>query len=248
MSDKRISTTPGYMGGVLSGHITPGKESAAPAEPCFVCNGTGRNLGVDHATPAAPPAVAGQTDERQAFEAWARERYAVTDHSFVRAPDGYAHTIGHRALGMTYASVQMLWEAWRDRAAVASVGTPPAQEQKPLTVEHIERLWDKFMSAAGSGYVPDFVRAIEAAHGIGASLPVGGEGETADEREQFKAWAAREGYDTAHTYDTERSRWVWLSPMTADLRRAWLACLCFAASPAPADRGAEQDAKDGRAA
>jgi hypothetical protein len=127
---------------------------------------------------ATPPR--GEADERAMFEKWARERYAVTDHSFVRAPDGYAHTIGHRALGMTYASVQMLWEAWRDRAAVASVGTPPAQEQKPLTVEHIERLWDKFMSAAGSGYVPDFVRAIEAAHGIGASLPVGGEGETAD--------------------------------------------------------------------
>jgi hypothetical protein len=74
----------------------------------------------------APPA-GGEADERARFETWARERYAVTEHSFVRAPDGYAHTIGHRALGMTYASVQMLWEAWRDRAALQS----PSAAQGP---------------------------------------------------------------------------------------------------------------------
>lgn len=43
------------------------------------------------------------------------------------------------------------------------------------------------------------------------------------EREQFEAWAKSEGYDTAHTYDTDRSSWLFLSPMTADLWRAWQA-------------------------
>ena len=43
------------------------------------------------------------------------------------------------------------------------------------------------------------------------------------EREQFEAWAKAEGYDTAHAYDTDRSRWLFLSPMTADLWRAWQA-------------------------
>ena len=55
--------------------------------------------------------------EREAFEAWCRSKYICTDHSFVRSPDGYAHTVSHAAMGMTYASVQMLWEAWRDCAA-----------------------------------------------------------------------------------------------------------------------------------
>jgi len=45
----------------------------------------------------------------------------------------------------------------------------------------------------------------------------------------FEAWAKREGYDTANTYDTERSLWVWLNPMTADLWRCWQFCasLCI---------------------
>ncbi|RYF31383.1 MAG: hypothetical protein EOO23_02780 [Comamonadaceae bacterium] len=42
-------------------------------------------------------------------------------------------------------------------------------------------------------------------------------------REQFDVWARNKGHDMAGTYDTERSRWVWLSPMTADLWGAWLA-------------------------
>lgn len=41
------------------------------------------------------------------------------------------------------------------------------------------------------------------------------------EREAFEAWAKFCGRDTAHTYDTERSRWVFLNPMTADLWEAW---------------------------
>jgi hypothetical protein len=39
----------------------------------------------------------------------------------------------------------------------------------------------------------------------------------------FKAWADREGRDTACNYDTERSRWVFFSPMTADLWKCWQA-------------------------
>lgn len=37
----------------------------------------------------------------------------------------------------------------------------------------------------------------------------------------FAEHAKAEGHDTAYTYDTERSRWVFLSPMTADLWRYW---------------------------
>lgn len=40
---------------------------------------------------------------------------------------------------------------------------------------------------------------------------------------QFLEWAGKEGYDTAHTYDTERSQWVVFNPMTADLWKAYQA-------------------------
>ncbi len=49
--------------------------------------------------------------------------------------------------------------------------------------------------------------------------------EQQSERERFEAWAKEEGYDTANTYDTERSRWIWLNPMTADLWTCWRAAL-----------------------
>lgn len=39
----------------------------------------------------------------------------------------------------------------------------------------------------------------------------------------FAAWAGGAGYDTANTYDTDRSRWVALNPMTADLWACWQA-------------------------
>lgn len=45
----------------------------------------------------------------------------------------------------------------------------------------------------------------------------------------FIDWANREGYDTAHTFDTERSVWLFFNPMTADLFRAWGAALDEAA-------------------
>lgn len=42
-------------------------------------------------------------------------------------------------------------------------------------------------------------------------------------RQEFKIWAEKEGFDTANTYDTARSKWVWLNPMTTDLWCAWKA-------------------------
>ena len=71
----------------------------------------------------------------EAFEAWCRSRYLCTDHSFVRSPDGYAHTVQHGALPMTYASVQMLWEAWRDALAAQPVATTMTGEQVANLIE-----------------------------------------------------------------------------------------------------------------
>jgi hypothetical protein len=41
------------------------------------------------------------------------------------------------------------------------------------------------------------------------------------EEQRFKAWANDAGYDTAHAYDTERSRWIFWNPMTAALWQCW---------------------------
>ena len=40
---------------------------------------------------------------------------------------------------------------------------------------------------------------------------------------EFVEWANGAGYDTALTYDTERSKWLLLSPMATDLWKAWQA-------------------------
>lgn len=55
--------------------------------------------------------------------------------------------------------------------------------------------------------------------------------EQQSERERFEAWAKDEGYDTANTYDTERSRWRWLNPMTSDLWKSWRAALSHPSTP-----------------
>ena len=39
----------------------------------------------------------------------------------------------------------------------------------------------------------------------------------------FLEWANRKGYDTAHAYNQNESRWMFLSPMTADVYEAWQA-------------------------
>lgn len=47
---------------------------------------------------------------------------------------------------------------------------------------------------------------------------------------QFIPWANANGYDTAHTYDTERSRWVFFNPMTIDLWKCWQDCAALVAA------------------
>lgn len=44
---------------------------------------------------------------------------------------------------------------------------------------------------------------------------------TTDNFKAFLAWASSHGYDCAYTYDTDRSKWLALNPMTADLWAAW---------------------------
>lgn len=62
--------------------------------------------------------------QRARFEAWVQDRYLCTENSFERSDYSYAHTVPHRALRGTYASVQMLWEAWQG----ASVQLPAFTE------------------------------------------------------------------------------------------------------------------------
>ena len=57
-------------------------------------------------------------DERAAFEAWCADKFVCGDYSFARSNGMYVHTVSHRCEPFTYASVMMLWEAWR--AAKAS--------------------------------------------------------------------------------------------------------------------------------
>jgi len=47
---------------------------------------------------------------------------------------------------------------------------------------------------------------------------------------KFIPWANANGYDTAHTYDTERSRWVFFNPMTIDLWKCWQDCAALVAA------------------
>lgn len=56
--------------------------------------------------------------EREAFEAWMRDAYGP-GVNLERSQDGYISTVPHRCLWGTYASVQMLWDAWRARAQPA---------------------------------------------------------------------------------------------------------------------------------
>ena len=44
-----------------------------------------------------------------------------------------------------------------------------------------------------------------------------------DSFKAFLQWAGDKGYDTAHIYDIDYSKWLALNPMTADLWGAWQA-------------------------
>ena len=113
-------------------------------------------------TPPAPEAQqpAGQEqDERAAFEAW-----AVTYSTFSLERDDYPR------LGTTsYTQMEqtMLWDAWQARAALA-------QRREPLTDEQISAAIDARLSLHMQNGIEEpfslmVARAIEAAHGIGAT-------------------------------------------------------------------------------
>lgn len=68
----------------------------------------------------------------------------------------------------------------------------------------------------------ELLRAIEATPSAPTAVEPDEHGSTT-EAAVFAEWAGEKGHDTACTYDTERSRWVFLNPMTADLWKAWRA-------------------------
>lgn len=62
---------------------------------------------------------------------------------------------------------------------------------------------------------------------------------------QFIEWASAAGYDVANTYDTDRSRWLCLNPMTADLWKAWQAVHnSIAGSAAPTQQPLTDELKE----
>lgn len=67
--------------------------------------------------------------ERKAFEAWAKDRYLCSEHSFARSQDGYAHSVAHRILRTTYSSVQMMWESWQASRANRTASEADARDE-----------------------------------------------------------------------------------------------------------------------
>ena len=94
--------------------------------------------------------------DRAAFEVQMIDAYGP-HINLARTPDGYAHSVAHRTLPRQYASIQMLWEAWREARA---------QPTRPAAVEPPE-------------LSPDFTDTARAAllwvlwHHQGGSSPVG---------------------------------------------------------------------------
>lgn len=122
-------------------------------------------------------AASAASSEREKFEAWLHDNFGK--RSIVRAPDGYAHSVAHAALPSTYASVQMLWEAWQ--AACRAQATSPTVVE-PLTDEAITAaarvLCERQADACGidrddqwmvygDGFKEDARAMLIAAHGIG---------------------------------------------------------------------------------
>lgn len=58
----------------------------------------------------------------------------------------------------------------------------------------------------------------------------------------FIEWANAYGCDTAHTYDTDRSRWVFFSAMTHDLWCGWVAAIELQRAEREADRAVMREA------
>lgn len=108
--------------------------------------------------PATPPTAPAQASEGAAPEGW---REAIQ-----RLRDGVSS--GSRSVSdmeTEQAIAFPLLDAVED-ALAALRASSPAETREPLSEVQIEVMWGEFMSGQGSGYMPDFVRAIEAAHDI----------------------------------------------------------------------------------
>jgi hypothetical protein len=69
-----------------------------------------------------------------------------------------------------------------------------------------------------------FARHIDGARNFGCTIPLyTNPPQRKPQLKEFVLWLKGAGYDTALTYDTERSKWLFLSPMAADLWKAWQA-------------------------
>ena len=122
------------------------------------------------AAPEAQQAAGQEQDERAAFEAW-----AVTYSTFPLERDDYPR------LGTTSYTVMeqtMLWDAWQARAALARCGEPLTDEQIVAAANEAfdttidlddETLVNKYGHGIYISRYLDFARAIERAHGIGAT-------------------------------------------------------------------------------
>lgn len=64
---------------------------------------------------------------RAEFEAWLLDRFG-SHTNLARSPDGYIGTVSHPSLRMTYASIQMLWEAWVNSRYVERVAALIAKD------------------------------------------------------------------------------------------------------------------------
>lgn len=111
------------------------------------------------------------------------------------------------------------WRAAKPAAQAEPVALPhPGSPEASAMIDSVlaEYQWPtNAKNAARAGYVAAKRMLCDASSNPPAQC--------IDEREAFATWANRAGYDTAHTYDTDRSRWVFLNPMTADLWAAWQA-------------------------
>jgi hypothetical protein len=92
-------------------------------------------------------------DSRAEFEAWCRDTYLCTKHTFSIDGGVYTLAVRRRYESAIYASVQMLWEAWQaSRAAM-----------KAMTQQEMERVLSPFDRDSS---FDDIVRAVENHHGI----------------------------------------------------------------------------------
>lgn len=79
--------------------------------------------------------TASNAGEREAFEVAMRDAYPSVN--LKRDPVYYIGNVAHPHIRSTYADVQILWETWQLRAALAT--KPPAGEQKPVGMVRVVR-------------------------------------------------------------------------------------------------------------